>query len=122
MKIIVASRSEDLTQLIEYIAAYEPAIEVIDEAGNAEHALALVAERKPDWIFLLQEEFDRAYGYAERLLAIQPELNILVVSEDGHHRHIRRGGNGEQIERDWDRLSTSEFVHVLKKGEYPQVR
>ena len=119
MRIIVASRSEDLDQLIQYVAANEPAMEVIDEAGDADHVLQLVAEMKPDWIFLLQEEFDRAYGFAEQLLATEPELNILVVSEDGRHRHIRRGRNGEQIERDWDRLSTSEFVHVLKRGEYP---
>lgn len=121
MRIIVASRSDDLDQLVQYIAADEPAMEVIDEAGDAEKALQLVAELKPDWVFLLQEEFDRAYGFADQLLAIEPELNILVVSEDGRHRHIRRGINGEQIERDWDRLSTSEFMHVLKRGEYPQV-
>ncbi len=122
MRIIVASRSDDLDQLVQYIAADEPEIEVIDEAGDVGHALQLVAELKPDWIFLLQEEFDRAYHFAEQLLAIEPELDILVVSEDGRHRHIRRGRDGEQIERDWDRLSTSEFMHVLKRGEYPQAQ
>ena len=122
MRIIVASRSDDLDQLVQYIAADEPEIEVIDEAGDVGHALQLVAELKPDWIFLLQEEFDRAYHFAEQLLAIEPELDILVVSEDGRHRHIRRGRDGEQIERDWDRLSTSEFIHVLKRGEYPQAQ
>ena len=122
MRIIVASRSDDLDQLVQYIAADEPKIEVIDEAGDVGHALKLVAELKPDWIFLLQEEFDRAYHFAEQLLAIEPELDILVVSEDGRHRHIRRGRDGEQIERDWDRLSTSEFMHVLKRGEYPQAQ
>lgn len=122
MRIIVTSRSDDLDQLVQYIAADEPEIEVIDEAGDVGHALQLVAELKPDWIFLLQEEFDRAYHFAEQLLAIEPELNILVVSEDGRHRHIRRGRDGEQIERDWDRLSTSEFMHVLKRGEYPQAQ
>ena len=122
MRIIVASRSDGLDQLVQYIAADEPEIEVIDEAGDVGHALQLVAELKPDWIFLLQEEFDRAYHFAEQLLAIEPELDILVVSEDGRHRHIRRGRDGEQIERDWDRLSTSEFMHVLKRGEYPQAQ
>ena len=122
MRIIVASRSDDLDQLVQYIAADEPKIEVIDEAGDVGHALQLVAELKPDWIFLLQEEFDRAYHFAEQLLAIEPELDILVVSEDGRHRHIRRGRDGEQTERDWDRLSTSEFMHVLKRGEYPQAQ
>ena len=122
MRIIVASRSDGLDQLVQYIAADEPEIEVIDEAGDVGHALQLVAELKPDWIFLLQEEFDRAYHFAEQLLAIEPELDILVVSEDGRHRHIRRGRDGEQIERDWDRLSTSEFIHVLKRGEYPQAQ
>lgn len=121
MRVVVATQSEDLAQLIQYIADSEPEIELISEFERPEQAPEIVARLKPDWIFLLDADFDRVRGLAEQLLAIHPGLRILVMNEDGRHRRIEGAADGGQTEDDWDELSTSEFVHVLKSGEYPQV-
>lgn len=121
MKIVIAAESEELAGLIQYISDQEPDIEVIYDVENLDDLPALVAETQPDWLFVLQRDLaPRHDGLAIGLLALHPPLTVLLMSDDGHHRTIRCNDDGQPHEHTWDEFSTSEFIHLLRTGQYPQ--
>jgi DNA-binding NarL/FixJ family response regulator len=70
---------------LKYICTQAPAITLVAEADDVEHALTLLDKRKCDVVIL-----DNGVDAFERIKLRHPNLPVLVLSRDEHVQHVSR--------------------------------
>ena len=99
MRVMVVNQSDQLRQMLQYVFENGINVELVAETNELEALPQTVRQVKPDWLFLLQDEYSRLTGVIEELLRIQPDLQVILLSADGQHIQFQKP-NGWQTEVD----------------------
>jgi hypothetical protein len=124
-KILIINRSPALSQLLSYILQYGVEVSVVADTRNLEQAASLIASTNPDWIFLLHESASALQTDLHQLLRRFDTLRVIGFAEKEEVVYLLRRKNGtEPAGRPgadiWDRLSLSEFAHLLIEEQKAQ--
>lgn len=120
MRVMVVNQSDQLRQMLQYVFENGINVEVVAETDELEALPQTVRQVKPDWLFLLQDEYSRLTGVIEELLRIQPDLQVILLSADGQHIQFQKP-NGWQTEVDrWQEYTLSDFIYFLSTENLSQ--
>lgn len=119
MRVIVVNQSEPLRQVLQYVFERGIEVEIVAETDEIKTLPQQVAQFKPDWLFLLQDEYTGVTGVINRLLDIHPDLGVILLSADGKHvRFQREQACGMEVDR-WPQHTLSDFVYWLTAEDLP---
>lgn len=120
MRVMVVNQSDQLRQMLQYVFENGIDVEVVAEINELDALPQTVRQVKPDWLFLLQDEYSRLTGVIEELLRIQPGLQVILLSADGQHIQFQKP-NGWQTEVDrWQEYTLSDFIYFLSTENLSQ--
>lgn len=116
MRVMVLNQSEQLRQLLQYVLEQGVPVEIVEETQTVQGLAQQVAQVRPDWLFLLQEEYQRMSSVIQRLLAVQPDLRVILLSADGQHVRFQQDSSGDTAVERWPEYTFSDFIYALKEA------
>lgn len=120
MRAIVVNQSEQLRQVLQYVFESGIEVEVVAETEDIRSLPQQISKLKPDWLFLLQDEYTRLTRTVDRLLDVQPELQIILLSADGKHVRFQQSESwGTEVDT-WPEYTLSDFIYFLTAEDLPQ--
>lgn len=119
MRVIVVNQSEQLRQLLQYVFENGIDVEVVAETDDIQTLPQQIKELNPSWLFLLQDEYTRLTRTVDRLLEIQPELQIILLSADGKHVRFQQNAALDTEIDTWPEYTLSDFIYFLSTENLP---
>ncbi|MBX3014286.1 MAG: response regulator transcription factor [Caldilineaceae bacterium] len=115
MRVVVVNQSEQLRQVLQYVIENGIDVELVGETTALQALPQQLRQLRPEWLFLLQEEYSHLTNIVDDLLERQPTLHIILLTADGEHIRFQRGSALQQEIETWPQYSLSEFIHFLKE-------
>jgi len=91
MRVIVLNQSEPLRQIVEFITERGVDIEVVAESVTMKNLGSIVREQRPNYLFLLQQEYETLSATISELMATQPLLGVALVNEERQEVQLQVG-------------------------------
>lgn len=115
MRVMVLNQSEQLRQVLQYVLEQGVPVEIAGETQEVQGLAQQVEQLQPDWLFLLQEEYQRISGVVRRLFAVHPDLRVILLSADGQHVRFQQDPSGDTEVNRWPEYTLSDFIYALKE-------
>lgn len=116
MRVIVLNQSDELRQALQYVLEQGVPVEIVGETQEVQDLARQVDQLKPEWLFLLQEEYQRVSGVIRRLLVVQPDLRVILLSADGQYVRFQKDQSGDTEVARWPESTLSDFLYALKEA------
>lgn len=115
MRVMVVNQSEELRQVLQYVLEQGVAVEIVGETTEIGGLTQQVARLRPDWLFLLQDEYKRAGGVIQQLLKKTPDLRVILLTADGQHLRYQKDEAWRTEVETWPEYTLSDFIYMLKE-------
>ncbi len=107
MRVIVLNQSTPLRQVVEFMTERGVDVEIVAETATANNLESLVGQTQPDYLFLLQRDYNDLSNVVTELVASKPMLGVAVVSEEGQEVQLQvnqtavsQGLTGHELQSD----------------------
>lgn len=115
MRVMVLNQSDQLRQVLQYVLEQGVPVEIVGETEKLQELAPQVDRLQPDWLFLLQDEYQRVSGVVQRLFEAQPNLRVILLSADGQHVRFQQDWRGDTEVDQWPEYTLSDFIYALKE-------
>ncbi len=89
MRVIVLNQSTPLRQVVEFMTERGVDVDVVAETATASNLKALVGQKRPDYLFLLQRDYDELSDVVMNLVADEPMLGVALISEESQEVQLQ---------------------------------
>ncbi len=123
MRVIVLNQSNPLRQVMQFITERGYDIDITAETDTQAELLPLVTQRDPDYLFMLEEDFNDVSTQIPALLDEHPQLGVALVNEEEQQvrlykegfteKHPRREPQSELSANHWVTYSLSDFIALM---------
>jgi chemotaxis response regulator CheB len=121
MRVIVVNQSAELRQVLQYVFENGIDVDVVAETDDIRKLPKQISELHPDWLFLLQDEYTSLTRTVDRLLDVDPDLRIILLSADGKHVRYQQSASWGTAVDTWPEYTLSDFIYLLTaEGESPR--
>ena len=115
MRVMVVNQSDELRQVLQYLAEQGFALEIVGETAEVSGLAKQVEQLQPEWLFLLQDVYKRLGNVAPHLLRANPELRVLLLTADGQHIRYQKNEAWHTEVETWPEYTLSDFIYQLKE-------
>ena len=115
MRVMVVNQSEELRQVLQYVLEQGVRVEIVGETTAVDGVAQQVDRLRPDWLFLLQDEYQRLSGVIQRLLKTNPTLRVILLTADGQHIRFQKDQTWQTAVDSWPECTLSDFIYMLKE-------
>lgn len=115
MRVMVVNQSAELRQVLQYVLEQGVAVDIVGETTTVEELTHQVDQLRPEWLFLLQDEYHRLSHGMQRLLKTNPALRIILLTADGQHIRFQKDQAWQTEVATWPECTLSEFIYMLKE-------
>lgn len=115
MRVMVVNQSAEMRQVLQYVLEQGVAVDIVGERTAVEGLAQQVDHLRPDWLFLLQDEYHRLSSVIQRLLKTNPDLRVILLTADGQHIRFQKDQAWQTEVDTWPECTLSEFIYMLKE-------
>lgn len=115
MRVMVVNQSEELRQVLQYVFEQGVAVEIVGETTEVSGLAQQVAQLQPEWLFLLQDEYQRLGSIIPRVFTAQPALRVILLTADGQHIRFQKDREWQTEVASWPAYTLSDFIYMLKE-------
>jgi chemotaxis response regulator CheB len=116
MRVMVLNQSDELRQALQYVLEQGVPVEIVGETQEVQGLTQQVDQLQPDWLFLLQDEYQRVSGVLHRLFTVHPDLRVILLSADGQRVRFQQDDNGDTEVDRWPEYTLSDFLYAIKEA------
>lgn len=130
MQVVVLNQSDPLRQVLQFITERGNSVEIAAETDAETDLPKLIARTRPEYLFLLQNDYDSVKPQISQLLSSHAEMDIAVVNEEEQQVLLYQSDYADQqaaeqnpdqpIEewqgKAWIRYTLSDFIYLLTES------
>lgn len=116
MRVMVVNQSDELRQVLQYVAEQGVAMEIVGETKEVNRLANELEQVRPEWLFLLQDAYKRLGNVAPQLLRANPDLRVLLLTADGQHIRYQKDEAWRTEVEAWPEYTLSDFIYLLKEA------
>lgn len=115
MRVMVVNQSEELRQVLQYVAEQGVDMEIVGETTKVDGLAKQLEQVRPEWLFLLQDEYKRLGNVVSHVIQANPDLRVILLTTDGEHIRYQKDEAWRTEVETWPEYSLSDFLYMLKE-------